>query len=116
MTDRLSWAKLETRARGVVDQTIAELPPEIRDVARQIPCLFQEHCIEDPEILGIYGDFSPGEVSEANGPIILYLETIRDYCREEGSDFATEVRLTYLHELGHHFGWDEGDLEERGLE
>ena len=34
---------------------------------------------------------------------------------DEDADFEDEVRLTYLHELGHHFGWDEGDLEERGL-
>jgi len=34
--------------------------------------------------------------------IILYLATIADFCAEEGEDFASEVRLTYLHELGHH--------------
>lgn len=26
-----------------------------------------------------------------------------------------KFRLTYLHELGHYLGWDEGDLERRGL-
>jgi predicted Zn-dependent protease with MMP-like domain len=26
------------------------------------------------------------------------------------------VRLTYLHELGHFLGWDESDLEIRGLD
>ena len=110
------WQDLEVRARQIVDWTIAELPPEIRDVAMGIPCLFESVCEDDPEILGLYCDFTPGEVSEANGPIILYLRTVENYCLEERADFATEVRLTYLHELGHHFGWDEGDLEERGLE
>jgi len=26
------------------------------------------------------------------------------------------VRITYLHELGHYLGWDESDLEARGLD
>ncbi len=30
--------------------------------------------------------------------------------------FDQEVRLTYLHELGHYLGLDESDLEKRGLE
>jgi predicted Zn-dependent protease with MMP-like domain len=110
-----SWESLKAQAAQIVGRTISELPPEIRAVAEKVPCLFEPICKEDPEILGTYGHFEPGEVSPANGPIILYLETIADFCDEEGEDFDEEVRLTYLHELGHHLGWDEGDLEERGL-
>jgi predicted Zn-dependent protease with MMP-like domain len=113
---RPAWPKLQARAEKAVAATVAELPPEIAAEARQVPCLFQPVCEEDPELLGLYGYFTPGEISVANGPIILYLETIWDFCEDEGEDFEEEVRVTYLHELGHHFGWDEGDLEERGLE
>jgi len=110
-----SWEALKAEAQRIITLTIEELPPEIQVEAKKVPILLEEECQEDPEILGTYGHFVPGEVSEANGPIILYLLTIDDYCYEEGEDFASEVRLTYLHELGHHLGWDEGDLEERGL-
>ena len=109
------WKKLETLAQEVVAQTIADLPPEIRAEAEQVPCLFQEENEDDPDLLGLYCEFTPGVVSEANGPIILYLAALDDFCMDEGGDFADEVRLTYLHELGHHLGWDEGDLEARGL-
>lgn len=109
------WEKLKAQAQRVIDRTIAELPPDVLAEARQVPVLFEEVCAEDPEILGTYGYFEPGEVSEANGPIILYLVTIDEFCAEEGEDYSDEVRLTYLHELGHHLGWDEDDLEERGL-
>ncbi|MEI9999317.1 MAG: metallopeptidase family protein [Verrucomicrobiota bacterium] len=109
------WDKLLAAAQKVVEKTIRELPPEIQAEARKVPVLFEEECYDDPEILGRYGHFEPGEVSEANGPIVLYLGTIDLFCREEGEDFPTEVRVTYLHELGHHIGFDEGDLEERGL-
>ena len=90
---RAHWDRLEKAARHVVAETIAELPPEIREEAARLPCLYQEWCEQDPELLGIYSDFSPGEVSEANGPIILYLAAIEEFCRDEGSDFEDEVRL-----------------------
>jgi predicted Zn-dependent protease with MMP-like domain len=109
------WESMQAQAAGVVEKTIAELPSEIIVEARQVPVLFQPVCESDPDILGTYGHFTPNEIGEANGPIILYLETIEDYCEDEDLDFTTEVRLTYLHELGHHFGWDEDDLEARGL-
>ena len=30
--------------------------------------------------------------------------------------YREEIRITYLHELGHYFGMDEDDLEARGLD
>ncbi len=110
------WEKLKTGAQEVLEKIMTELPAEVRAEAEKVPVLFERHSREDPDILGTYGHFEPGEVSSANGPIILHLATIDQFCSEEGSDFPTEVRLTYLHELGHHLGWDEGDLEARGLE
>jgi predicted Zn-dependent protease with MMP-like domain len=110
------WNRLLGTAQKVVEKTMAELPPEIAAEARKVPVLFEEECEDDPEILGRYGHFEPGEISDANGPIILYLYSIEEFCAEEGEDFDEEVRVTYLHELGHHIGLDEGDLEQRGLE
>ncbi len=110
------WESLKAEAAEIVEKAIAELPPQIQAEALRVPCLFEPVNGDDPDLLGLYCEFAPGEVSQANGPIVLYLATIADYCFEEGEDFADEVRLTFLHELGHHLGWDEGDLEERGLE
>jgi len=109
------WELLKAHAGSVVEQTIAELPLEILAEAQKVPVLFEQESKSDPDILGSYGHFTPDEIGEANGPIVLYLAAIDDYCADEGGDFATEVRLTYLHELGHHLGWDEDDLEARGL-
>jgi len=109
------WESLRARAAHVVERTIAELPPDVLAEARKVPVLFEEESKTDPDILGTYGHFTLNEIGEANGPITLYLLTINDFCDDEGEDFDDEVRLTYLHELGHHLGWDEGDLEARGL-
>jgi predicted Zn-dependent protease with MMP-like domain len=46
---------------------------------------------------------------------MLYLAEIHDFCTTEGLDFADQIRITYLHELGHHLGLDEKELEIRGL-
>ncbi|MCE0484606.1 MAG: metallopeptidase family protein [Methylacidiphilales bacterium] len=109
------WEELKAIAQKAIEATIAQFPSEIKEEAQKVPYLFEKECKDDPDLLGIYGHFVPGEVSPANGPIVLYLGTIEGYCLNEGADFAEEVRLTYLHEFGHHLGWDEGDLEERGL-
>jgi len=110
------WEILKARAQRTIEETLAELPPQILEEARRVPVLFERESQTDPDILGTYGHFTLHEVGEANGPIVLYLATIEDYCADEGAEFAAEIRLTYLHELGHHFGWDEDDLEARGLE
>ena len=109
------WESLIAEAAAIVEEAITALPAEVLAEARQVPVLFEEVCDGDPDIMGTYGHFTPDEIGEANGPIILYLVTIEEFCADEAEDFAEEVRLTYLHELGHHLGWDEGDLEERGL-
>jgi predicted Zn-dependent protease with MMP-like domain len=33
---------------------------------------------------------------------------------DDEADLVEQVRITVLHELGHHFGMDEDDLEELG--
>jgi predicted Zn-dependent protease with MMP-like domain len=109
------WERLAARAQRVVAATIAELPEEIRAEALKVPCLLERLCEDDPDLLGTYGHFTLHEVSPANGPITLYLQAIDEYCQDEDGDFDEEVRVTFLHELGHHLGWDEGELEERGL-
>ena len=39
-----------------------------------------------------------------------------DYAEADEEIYRDEVRLTYLHELGHYLGWDEDEIAERGLE
>lgn len=57
----------------------------------------------------------PEGVIDESGVIVIYVGAIAWYCEDEGLSFVEEVETTYLHELGHHFGWDEDAVEERGL-
>jgi len=105
-------------AENVIIRTIAELPAPIREEAVKVGFLIHEEPFEDlePETLGFYPVMESDCVAEQPGPIFLFLRPIARYAFESGEQFADEVVRTYLHELGHHLGWDEDDLAVRGLD
>ena len=112
------WESLCARARKALDAVVDQLPTNLATEARQVPCLLRERAEKESEgyqTLGLYHNFIPGHKSDHNGPIVLYLKSIEDHCLNNGKDFDDEVRFVYLHELGHHFGWDEVDLVRHGL-
>ena len=45
--------------------------------------------------------------------IYIFQRSIEQVCESE-EELVEQVRTTVLHEIGHHFGMDEDDLEERG--
>jgi predicted Zn-dependent protease with MMP-like domain len=47
--------------------------------------------------------------------ILIFQRNIERACRSRREIFQ-EVRTTVLHEIAHHFGMDEGDLEELGYQ
>ena len=102
-------------AEGVVRKAIQAMPPELRAEAERVPCLLEKWPPEGEEVLGRCLSFEEHFISDAPGPLVLYLGAIRRECEEFDLSYADEVRITFLHELGHHLGLDEADLEERGL-
>ena len=48
--------------------------------------------------------------------IVLWLGNLWEMCEAEEVTYLEEVRITFLHELGHYIGFDESDLFDRGLE
>lgn len=115
--DELPWEDLFDRADRAVRETLAELPPPIRSEAEKIPLLLRHWPPPDrDECLGEYIGFEEHEITSEQGAIFLYVGMLHDFCVEEDLEFETEVRRTYLHELGHALGLDEPDLEDRGLD
>ena len=119
-------ARLAEVAVATIAEVQKKLPVEIREIARALAV----HCEATPDetvraegfpsdILGLFEGPAHGEEpSEHPLPprIILYLENLWDYADEDPGAFREEVRLTYLHELGHYLGWDEDAVAARGLE
>ena len=73
---------------------------------------------QEGDLLGLF--IGPELAHEGDEPmppqIILFLENLWDEAEGNERTFRKEVRITYLHELGHYLGLDEDDLFERGLE
>jgi predicted Zn-dependent protease with MMP-like domain len=123
----VKFEQLVESAVGVVTATQRRLPAELRSLACEVPVHYErvpdndllEEGIE-PDILGLFTGSAYGEEAEHDNPsppqILLYLENLWDFAEEDIEIFRDEVRLTYLHELGHYLGWDEDDVAARGLD
>lgn len=120
-------ASLTKRAQAVVDRVQQKLPAELRELARQVPvviCDWPDPAMLDddlePDILGLFvGDphsAVPGMDNSVPAQIFLFVENILDEAEGDPARFDEEVRITYLHELGHFLGWDEDAVEAHGLE
>lgn len=114
-----AWAEAEVA--GCLDQ----LPLDLRQLALRVPiiCAASPDAIDeqaDPDLLGLFTGAGYDAAFDDDGSlpaqIILFLENIWYFAEERESVFRREVRITYLHELGHFFGWDEEELMRRGLD
>ena len=122
-----SWEHLKQLARAEVAATLAALPGPLRDRARPLPvtferipnAAFQAEGIE-ADTLGLFTGPAFGDEEHSASPlppqIILFLENLWDFAEGDEEFFCDEVHTTYLHELGHYLGLDEGELTERGLD
>ena len=113
-----NWDGLCSVAEEKIGKIQARMPTLIREKVESIPLVFEKwpKSAGEADALGFFEGFEPGNEAETKGPIFLFIGAIDRHCREEGFDFADEVGITYLHELGHYFGWDEDELAARGLD
>ncbi|HVU24043.1 MAG TPA: metallopeptidase family protein [Opitutus sp.] len=123
----MNRARLTAVAASVVGAAQRQLPPDLRPLARAVPVHYEATPDDDvlrdsfePDILGLFTGSPHGTELEHTNPappqILLYLDNLWDLAAGDLEVFRAETRLTYLHELGHYFGWDEDDLAARGLD
>lgn len=114
-------------AGEVLARTVRSMPPELAKLAGAIPVIFEAYADRatidqgfEPDILGLFVGEVVGSSSEGSSAvpacIILYVESIWDFCDGDLHLFRRELRLTFLHELGHYLGWDEDQVAAHGLE
>jgi predicted Zn-dependent protease with MMP-like domain len=68
------------------------------------------------ELMGLYrgipfGERSVSETAEDIDLIFLYRRPILDYWCETGEDLTILVRHILIHEIGHHFGFSDEEME-----
>ena len=116
--------KLQILAENEVERSLERLPKDVRAAADECTVHFEEMAALDElelddETLGIFEGNNrldpppqlPGEMPR----IRLFMDNLWDFAEGDERLFREEVRVTYLHELGHYLGWDEAQVKAYGL-
>ena len=105
------FARIPARLRAMVEGVairVEEFPDTdtVRDMGLESPF----------DLLGLYvgtpfGEKSVTESAQHPDLIFLYRRPILDYWCETGEDLEHVVRHVLIHEIGHHFGFSDDDME-----
>ena len=112
--------------QAIADTAFAEIPEKLRRMVRGVAILIEEFPddrtmddmgLESPfELLGLYQGVSLDRKSVSDVPedidrIFLYRRPLLDYWCETEEPLAALVRNTLIHEIGHHFGLSDEEME-----
>ena len=113
---------------ALVEQAIADLPEQFAAFLEEVPIevhtrpsgrLLRELGMEEDELLmGLYRgvDRTRRSVEDSGRlPDVIYIfQEDHELVCDDRAQLVDEVRKTVLHEIGHHFGMTEDDLDELG--
>ncbi|MGI9116909.1 MAG: metallopeptidase family protein [Gaiellales bacterium] len=101
----------------IVEDALNDLPDWAADALDNVVVLVEEEDADDPDLLGIYVGVPLTERGDEPpiGParIIVYRRPLTEMS-DSVAELREEIRITVLHEIGHHFGIDEERLDELG--
>src|SRR5215469_9526449 len=107
-------------------EALATIPDELRRHVAHVPIRVEDFPDEETEeemglespfdILGLYRGVALPHQSVSSpragiDMIFLYRRPILDYWCETGEDLYSVVRHVLIHEIGHHFGFSDDDME-----
>jgi predicted Zn-dependent protease with MMP-like domain len=115
-------ADLEAVAREAYAGVPARLRRFVQNVVVRVEDFPDDETMEDLEcdspfdLLGLYRGVDLTQKSVSDTPedmdrIYLYRRPILDYWCESGEDLTHVVRHILIHEIGHHFGLSDDDME-----
>ena len=108
-------------------EALASLPKEFRDMTGSLVFMVQDfpddEVVEDMELESPYeilGLFYGADLADSDGAfqistptmIFLYRRPILDYWAEQGESLDHIVRHVLVHEIGHHFGLSDEQMED----
>jgi predicted Zn-dependent protease with MMP-like domain len=113
--------------RRLVAQAVEELPAEVQDAMENVTVLVQEWPSReqldsgDPDdrysLLGLYEGIPRTHRTGYNlalpDRITLFQRPLEAGCSSP-EDFREEVKATIIHEIAHHLGWSDEELEQMG--
>lgn len=107
-------------------RAFAAIPDEMRRLVEAVPIRIEDFPDEDVEeemdldtpydLLGLYSGVALTHKSILDSitqpdMIFLYRRPILDYWCETGEDLEDVIRHVLIHEIGHHFGFSDEDME-----
>jgi predicted Zn-dependent protease with MMP-like domain len=120
---RVSQAEFEQAVAEALAGIPAQFAPYLENVVievrRRPDRRLQKQYDVPPDLLGLYVGQPLQEKGPASGPaplpdrILIFKDNLCDMC-DSRQELIDEIRITILHEVGHHFGLDEDRLEELG--
>jgi len=125
-TDKFGTAPNLDDIAAIGDAALGTLPSRLRQHIKGVVLQVDdfpddETCVEldldSPfDILGLYRGISMTEKSGIDMPdepdmVFLYRRPILDYWCDSGEDLERLVRHVLIHEIGHHFGFSDSDME-----
>lgn len=121
------WTRLQQAALQETDAVWRRLPRPLKAQARLVALTFEpvpsQTLVDDgldADTLGLYVGEPYAEqlqgIENVPAQIVLFLENLWEYAGHDTAVYREEVRVTYLHELGHFLGLDEDDLVIRSLD
>lgn len=124
--DRFTTPPTLTDIEALAREAMSMIPPELRQWAGNVVVrvedfpddeVVDEMGLETPfDLLGLYRGVdltrkSILDVQEDLDMIHLYRRPLLDYWCETGEDLRDLVRHVMIHEIGHHFGFSDDDME-----
>lgn len=110
----------------MADEALGLIPAELRRLAADVVIRIEdfpdeetmrEMDLESPfDLLGLYRgialtDKSVSDPGAEPDMVFLYRRPILDYWCETGEDLVHLIRHVLIHEIGHHFGFSDADMD-----
>lgn len=116
----------------VLEEVLEELSDDFHEMLEQVPLMVEDEPTEelqkemgafvegeDADLMGLHSGPSlsstlKGEVAETTPLIQLFRGPIMREAGKNRKRLKKEIRITLIHEMGHHFDFSEDDLHDRG--
>ena len=98
---------------SLVADAIDALPEQFQKLLGEVPVVVSELGSEQRAYGEYFGDGVAREGFEDR--IVIYRDTLERDFGHDRARLAREVERTLLHELAHHLGWEESDVDRLGL-
>lgn len=102
-----------------VRRALDALPDQIRAAMSNVEVVVEDENPEEPDLFGLYvgvplTERDSGYAGALPDKIEIYRIPLAEEFGHDPALLEEEIRITVLHELGHHFGLDEDRLDELG--